>query len=133
VSYDFTFWESYEPLEDAEAGEIHASLMTYGVSDRARPSARIARMAAEIESHWPVPGSGREDDWPLAAPVEATESYLAIALVPSRLWDVWPTLSDLAQKYELVMYDPQQRGVFLPRRLSRKRTQLRAKRRRPGQ
>jgi hypothetical protein len=37
-------------------------------------------------------------------------------------------LGQLAQQHELVLYDPQQQGVFLPRRLSRKRTRLRAQR-----
>jgi hypothetical protein len=78
-----------------------------------------------------MPGRGHEDDWPLASPPDVHESHLVICLVPSRLWDVWPTLSQLAERYELVMFDPQQDHVFLPRRLSRKRTRMRAKGKRP--
>ena len=56
---------------------------------------------------------------------------MIICLVPSRLWDVWPTLGRLAKEHELVMYDPQQRHVFLPSRLSRARTRVRARKKRP--
>lgn len=127
MSHDFTFWQSDEPLEDDEAGEIFASLIRDGRSERARPSDRIASMAGEISALWPVPGQGRQDDWPLAAPPSVTECHIEVCIFPSRLWDVWPRLGQLAEQYELIMYDPQQAHVFLPRRLSRKRTRLRSK------
>ena len=131
MSHDFAFWESEDPLENEEAGEIFASLVENGHSERVKPSAKIAVLAKDIESLWPVPAAGHEDDWPLAAPCEVSESHLHICIVPSRLWDVWPTVGGLAKQYELVMYDPQQENVFLPTRLSRKRTRVRAKKSRP--
>lgn len=122
MSHDFAFWESDEPLESDEAGEIYAALAKAGTSPRVRPSPKIALLAREIESRWPVPGLGLEDDWPLASPPDMSEAYLIVCLVPSRLWDVWPALGQFAKEHELVMYDPQQQHVFLPPRLSRKRT-----------
>jgi hypothetical protein len=128
VSHDFAFWDSEEPLEDGEAGNIYSALCRNAASERVKASAKIARLAKEINSRWPTPASGDEDDWPLAAPIEVSESHLVICLVRSRVWDVWPTLGQIAQEHELVMYDPQQQCVFLPRRLSKKRTRARAKR-----
>jgi len=87
-------------------------------------------LAKDIESRWPLPAQGHEDDWPLAAPCEVAATHLVVNTVPSRLWDVWPALAQLAKQYELVMYDPQQSQVFLPRRLSQKRTRERAKKKR---
>ncbi len=131
MSHDFAFWDGDEPLESDEAGEIYTALCEHGTSPRIRPSPKIALLTREIETRWPVPPPGREDDWPLAAPPDVSESHLIVCLVPSRLWDVWPTLGQVAKDHELVMYDPQQQHVFLPPRLSRKRTRARAKRHRP--
>src|SRR5262245_46059882 len=122
MSRDFAFWDSDEPLEDDEAGEIYTALADNGVSQRVKPSSKIALLAREIAARWPVPGPGREDDWPLAAPPDVSDSHLIICLAPSRLWDIWPALGQFAKEHELVMYDPQQQQVFLPPRLSRKRT-----------
>jgi hypothetical protein len=131
MSHDFAFWQSDEPLESDEAGEIYAALVETGFSERVRPSPVIALLAHEIESRWPMPGPGQEDQWPLAAGVEVSKSHLIVCLVPSRLMDVWPMLGQFAKEHELVMYDPQQQHVFLPLRLSRKRTRARAKKKRP--
>jgi hypothetical protein len=127
MSHDFAFWDSDEPLENDEAHEIYAALAERGASERIRPSPKIGMLAREIESRWPAPSAGQEDEWPLASPPDLSESHLIVCLVPSRLWDVWPALGQLAKQHELVMYDPQQRHVFLPPRLRRKRTRARAK------
>jgi hypothetical protein len=127
MSLDFAFWHSDEPLEDDEAGRIYQSLVERGSSESMRPSAKIAALAKEIRDRWPPPASGKEDDWPLAAPPEVSDSYLIAYLVRSRSWDAWPVLGQLAEQLELVMYDPQQEHVFLPRPLSRKRTRMRAR------
>jgi hypothetical protein len=110
---------------------IYSALAESGVSKRARPSAKIALLAREIESRWPIPSPGKQDDWPLAAPPDVSASHLIVCLVPSRLWDVWPALGQFAKVHEPVMYDPQQQQVFLPPRLSRKRTRARAKNKPP--
>ena len=125
MSHDFAFWESDEALENAAAGAIYSELAAGRVAARVKPSPKIALLAREIETRWPMPGPGLEDDWPLAAPPDVSDSHLIIAIVPSRLWDVWPILGRLAREKELVMYDPQQQHVFLPPRLSRKRTRAR--------
>ncbi len=127
MSHDFAFWDSDEPLENDEAADIYAALLEKGACARAKPSAKIAQLAEQIATHWPDPDPGLEDDWPLAAPSEVSDSHLVICIVPSRRWDVWPIVGELARQLELVMYDPQQENVFLPRRLSQKRTRLRAK------
>jgi hypothetical protein len=132
MSHDFAFWESKMPLENEEAGEIYASLIENGISDKVGPSAKIASLAEEITSRWPKPSRGREDESPWAAPVDVSESHVVVYIVPSRLWDIWPALGALAKQYELVMYDPQQSHVFLPKRLSQKRTRERAKKKKPG-
>jgi hypothetical protein len=131
MSHDFAFWDSDEPLESEEAEAIYSDISRNGTSEKAKPSAKVAILAETIRSRWPSPDRGREDEWPLAAPLEVSESHLMICLVPSRVWDVWPTLGQLAKEYELVMYDPQQRHVFLPSRLSQARTRVRAKKKRP--
>lgn len=131
MSHDFAFWDSDEPLENEEAGEIYTALAETGVSERTRPSPKIALLAQEIASRWPVPSRGQEDEWPLASPPDVSETHLIVCLVPSRLWDVWPLLGQFAKEHELVMYDPQQQHVFLPPKLSRKRTRERSKRQRP--
>lgn len=128
MSHDFAFWDTDAPLENEEADAIYQELCRAGTSPGTRPSEKIAFLAKEIETHWPVPDPGQEDDWPLASPPEVSDSHLIICLVPSRLWDVWSTLGDIAKAQELVMYDPQHQNVFLPTRLSRARTRLRAKR-----
>ena len=132
MSHDFAFWDSDEPLESDEAGEIYAALAETGVSERVQPSAKIALLAREIESRWPAPGPGGEDDWPLASPLDVSEAHLIVCLTPSRVWEVWPALGEFAKRHELVMYDPQQQHVFLPTRLSRKRTRARAKKKPPA-
>jgi hypothetical protein len=130
VSHDFAIWESDHPLENEEAAEIYTSLMQSGASDKVKPSAKIALLAKEIHSHWPKPRIGDEDESPWAAPLDVSKSHLAVFIVRSRVWDVWPILGQLAEQHELVLYDPQQEHVFLPRRLSRKRTRDRAKKKR---
>ena len=126
MSHDFAFWESKAPLENEEAGEIYDSLIENGSSDKVAPSAKIASLAEEITSRWPTPARGHEDQSPWAAPIDVSKSHLVVYIVPSRLWDIWPTLDSLAKQFELVMYDPQQSQVFLPKRLSQKRTRERA-------
>ena len=128
MSHDFAFWESPEPLENEEAAEIYASFIETGECEKVKPSVKIAPLAELISLRWPDPGPGEEDEWPLASPCELSESHLVICIVPSRLWDVWPVVSGFAKDLELVMFDPQQEHMFLPRRLSQKRTRLRAKR-----
>jgi hypothetical protein len=132
VSHDFAFWDSDCPLENEEAGEVFKSIIDDLADERIKPSAKIALLANEIESRWPMPGRGSDDEWPLASPPDVSPFHLLIHIVPSHLWDVWPALGQLAQHYELVMYDPQQGHVFLPRRLSSKRTRVRAKKKRRG-
>jgi len=127
MSHDFAFWDADEPLEDFEAGEIYMALIERRAGALVWASPKIALLAKEIEGRWPVPASGREDDWPLAAPPEVSAAHLIVGIVPSRLWDVWPLLGEFAKVHELVMYDPQQNHVFLPPRLSRKRTRARAR------
>jgi hypothetical protein len=112
MSHDFAFWDIDEPLESDEASAIYAALAKTGTSARVRPSPKIALLAREIESRWPVPGPGLEDDWPLAAQPDVSEAHLIVGIVPSRLWDVWPVLGQFAKEHELVMYDPQQHHVF---------------------
>jgi hypothetical protein len=131
MSYDFAFWYTDEPLENEEAGEIYLALAEEGGHQRVEPSPKIALLAQEIARLWPD-RPGHEDDWPLAAPPDVSESHVILCIVPSRLWDVWPVVGKFAQDHELTMYDPQQQNVFLPRRLSRKRTRVRAKRKRQG-
>lgn len=132
MSHDFAFWESDDPLENEEAGEIFKSLIEECADERVKPSDKIALLANEIEFRWPMPRRAPEDEWPLASPSDVSPVHLLVHIAPSRLWDVWPILGELAQQYELIMYDPQQEQVFLPRRLSRKRSRARAKRKRPA-
>lgn len=129
MSHDFAFWESDEALENEEAGDIYGALVTTGTSTGCRPSAKIALLATEIAARWPVPPSGCEDEWALTALPTVSDTHLIVCLVPSRLWDVWPVIGKFATEQELTMYDPQQQQVFLPPRLSRKRTRIRAKKR----
>lgn len=131
MSHDFAFWHSDEPLESDEAGKIYAALAETGVSERVCASPKIALLAREIKVRWPMPSPGDEDDWPLASPPDVFESHLIAYLVPSCLWDVWPALGQFAKEHELVIYDPQQQHVFLPPKLSRKRTKARAKKKLP--
>jgi hypothetical protein len=105
MSHDFAFWDSDEPLEDDEAAEIYSALAESGISNRVAPSPKIALLAQEIARLWPVPEPGREDEWPLAAPPDVSDSYLIVCLVPSRLWDVWPVIGEYAKAHELVMRD----------------------------
>jgi hypothetical protein len=79
MSYDFAFWNSEELLESDEAGEIYSALVQNRVSERVKPSTKIALLAQEIKSRWPVPGRGQEDDWPLAAPLDVSEAHLIVA------------------------------------------------------
>lgn len=130
MSVDYAFWESTEPLENEEAGQIYVDLLEGRGSDRVQPSPKIALLARRIESLWPTPAPGEEDDWVFASPHDEAEKYLAVAMVPSRAWNEWWVLRDLAHEYELVMYDPQIEHVYLPRRLSQKRTRARAKKKR---
>ena len=127
MSIDFAIWETEEPLEDDEASAIYDSLMETGSSERAKPSPKISQLAEEIKSRWPDPAPGREDEWPLAAPIEVSDSHIVICIVPSRRSEVGPIVANRARELELVWYDPQQQAVFLPTRLSQKRTRLRAK------
>lgn len=130
MSYDLCLWYTDQPLEDEEAGRIYAQLVENEQSEDAHPSDRIAPLAKELQARWPDPPPGREDDSPWSAPVDVSPSHLLVSIMPSRLWDVWPILGELARQNELVMYDPQQQCVFLPPRLSQKRTRARAKRKR---
>jgi len=127
MSYDFAFWDTDDPLEDDEAREIYTSLGETAASERARPSAKIAQLAEKINAQWPDPPPGEEDDWPLASPIDVSDCYLLICITRSRLMDVWPIVSGFAKELELVYFDPQQDHVFLPSRLSQKRTRVRAK------
>jgi hypothetical protein len=127
MSHDFAFWDSDEPLESEAAAEIYAALIEAGISPRVRPSDKIALLARDIASRWPLPEPGLEEDWPLASPPDVSETHLIVCIASSRLWDVWPKLGEFAKAHELVMYDPQQNHVFLPPLLSRKRTRERAK------
>ena len=127
MSHDFAFWDSAEPLENVDAGEIFTALTKIGASERVMPSPKIAILAREIEARWPMPDAGREDEWPLSAPAFVSECFVIVCLAPSRIWDVWPALGEFAKQHELVMYDPQQQHVFLPPKLSRKRTMARSR------
>ena len=130
MSHDYAFWDNEETLENDVAGEIYASLVEKGASEWLQPSPKIAMMAKEIATQWPEPDPGDEDESPWSIPVEVSESHLLTCIVPSRQHEVAHILSLLARRYELIMYDPQQEYVFLPPRLSRKRTRLRAKKKR---
>lgn len=127
MSHDFALWESNEPLEDAEALAIYLDLMNNGCSPTVLPCAHIALVAAELRARWPDADGSNVDECPWASPIDVSDAHLAVALVPSRLWDVWPFLGDLAKRYNLVMFDPQQEHVFLPAALSRMRTRKRAR------
>jgi hypothetical protein len=133
MSYDFALWEIREPLEDAEAGRVYGELIETGRSDSIQASDKIGIVASELQTHWPPPPAGREDESPWSAPMDVSPSHLIVTIVPSRLWDIWPVLGQLAKEHELVMYDPQQQAVFLPPRLSKQRTRLRAKRKAASQ
>ncbi len=85
MSHDFAFWDSDEPLESEEAGAIYYEISRNGVSEKIKPSTKVAILARDIQSRWPPPDPGREDEWPLAGPLEVSESYLIICLIPSRL------------------------------------------------
>jgi hypothetical protein len=130
MSHDFAIWESQDPLEDEDAGQIYAELIKAGRSGRAHASDKISIVAQELNARWPEPPIGQEDNSPWSSPIDVDPSHLIVTIVPSRLWDVWPVLGELAKQHELVMYDPQQQTVFLPPRLSQKRTRLRAKQKR---
>ena len=130
MSVDFAFWESNQPLEDDEAGEIYVALAESSRHPQVKPCAKIASMAEAIRRRWPMPATGNEDDWPLASPLDVSESHLIVCISPSKLWDVWPFIGEFAKQNELVMYDPQYDHVFLPKKLSQKRTRERAKRKR---
>jgi hypothetical protein len=130
ISVDFAFWESNRPLEDDEAEEIYLALTDTGRHPKVAATGKIAVMVDAIYARWPMPAKGNEDDWPFASPLDVSESHLIVCISSSRLWDVWPFVGDLAKQHELVMFDPQQECVFLPKRLSQKRTRERAKKKR---
>lgn len=129
MSHDFALWESDAPLEDAEARAIYLELVSKGSSPTVHPCSQIALVADKLRARWPE--NAAPDECPWASPLDQTDSYLLVALVPSRLWDVWPFLGELAKRHYLVMFDPQQEHVFLPEALSRKRTRKRARGKKP--
>lgn len=128
MSVDMIFWESEEPLEDEDGDEIYARIMNSQSDDRIVASTKLAEMAREIERRWPMPANDDDaDEWPFAANVELSDCQLQVCLVPSRQFEVGSEIARLGARLELVHYDPQQEAVFLPTRLSRKRTRVRAK------
>ncbi len=128
MSYEFAMWNGDEPLESEEAAKIYADLVGHGASSRVRPTSRIALLHAELTMLFPEPRHGDEDEWLLAAPPDA--GHVVVSGSQSRLQELWPVIGGLARKYDLTWYDPQQEHVQLPAELPRKRTRLRAKRRR---
>ncbi len=130
VSYDFAMWNGDEPLESEEAAVIYEELVEHGASSRVKPTPNIALLHTELKKLFPEPRRGKEDDWPLAAPPDVGAGHVIVSVSQSRLQEVWTIIGELAGKYDLTWYDPQQEHVQLPAKLSQKRTRLRAKRRR---
>ena len=66
MSHDFAFWDSDEPIESEEAEAIYSDISRNGISEKTRPSAKIAILAREIQSGWPHPiEAGRTNGlWP---------------------------------------------------------------------
>jgi hypothetical protein len=127
VSYDFAVWASDLPLEDDEACAIYQRLVEGDSSGLPRAPALETVQQALFRS-WPADAKD-PDTVPWASKHASDGAYLIVTVVPSRMPEIFRAIGGLTKEHGLVLYDPQQNAVFLPRRLSRARTRLRAKRR----
>ena len=132
MSFDIAIWASEDSLEDEDAEKIYQELAKTGKSGALSPSPKIAVLIEELSARWPELSSYDDasiDESPWMSNFDKSDSHLIVTFSQSRLYDVWPFLDSLAKKHELILYIPvASYGVYLPPRLSRKRTRLRAKR-----
>lgn len=89
MSHDFAFWMSGDPLEDEDARQIYVQLAEKGAHPQVSPSASVAAMYRDVVSLSPELSDENVDDSPWASKLDVAPTHLIVAIVPSRLWDVW--------------------------------------------
>src|SRR5581483_928194 len=97
MSHDFALWASDDPLENEEAHKIYLALAESGKCDAIKPSPKIAALLQDLVAKWPELNASNVDQSPWASPFATSDSHAIVAIAPSRVWDVWPFLGDLAK------------------------------------
>jgi len=111
VSYDLAVWSEPRPSSQAEAehiyGEICAGNLSIVGPDKRVSEFREHMLAEFPEAHW-TNFEGPEPFSVWAGPLEGTETYLILHISPSHKNVVLPRVAELADRFGLVRFDPQE-------------------------
>ena len=113
-------WRSEGPLSDKRAAEQYARLLegndlTQGFDPGIYAfCAQLARCYPELDSL----SEDEQDSSPWASALEVSGCHAILAFRPERYRDAFPMVLQLADQHGLVCFDPQNRKVHLPSRIT---------------
>ena len=119
MSYDLGVWHSDLPLDDEQAGDLYVKLC----EERWAPTEENAATLAfynELSTRYPEIDdvSGKDlDDCPWSCPHDRSGLHVLMTIRWSKYGEVTPVVYELAERHDLVCYNPQEGKVRLPNRL----------------
>ncbi len=110
MSFDLIFWHQNSTPHPEEAARIYDQL-TDGLTGVVAASPAIENFHRAVLSEFPDLSEDNMSDSPWASPLYATDECIIASISWSRSHDVSSTLLELASRYGLTAYDPQDQVV----------------------
>jgi hypothetical protein len=116
VSLDIGVFYTTRPLTNHDASKIYSALCGGGEDPpRIEASPSVAKFLVELRKHYPDIDAASEkeiENCPWACAHDISESAVLCSMVASKYLDAAELVTNLAQKYGLVCYDPQSGHIF---------------------
>ncbi len=119
MSFDLGVWHTTRRLTDAEAGELYDALCD-SQTDGVAPHPAVDAFYAELTARYPeidsVPDDRIDDhDYcPWSCALDRSPGHVIMPCVWSQADNVRRFVTQLADRYGLAVYDPQEAGVAYP-------------------
>ncbi len=118
MSFDLAFWHEDQPITSEQALQIYEQLCDAGESGTVvTPHPNIAAFLQDLAQYYPPIDDYPEEKWD-ECPWSTIWSVTPGSVICCMTWSRGPGLAsfliEMANRYDLVVYDPQHRKVFLP-------------------
>jgi hypothetical protein len=117
MSYDLAVWRADRPITTEEAEGVYQRLCDGEHGAVPRCSGIKSFLSALVDDN-PDLDDANVDDSPWSAPLDHSKGHVVMCLVPSAVDDLLPEIEALAERFDLVLYDPQRSIVLYPPRLA---------------
>lgn len=115
TSFRLAVWSHGKALSPGDAAKYYAALMAGSFPDTF--SEAVYEFCSDLTRRYPDPDTLSDDQvesCPWASAPDFSGCHVTMSLLPDRYAEVFPLILELADRYHLICYDPQNDIVHLP-------------------